>query len=112
MDLSAANLHLLECDHWLSQSKNVLVVRLSSSPWQDAPFQAEPAEQMERWTVDELVRFLTEYDLEGPARILFANGVRGQDLKLLTATVLSADLGLSSFAATRILNAREAFLCM
>ena len=69
-DISAASLHLLECDHWLSQSKNALVVRLSPSPWQDARFQAEPAEQMERWAVDEVVRFLTEHDLEGPARIL------------------------------------------
>ena len=45
------------------------------TPSKDAHFQAEPAEQMERWTVDEVVRFLIEHDLEGPAsaRILFAS---------------------------------------
>ena len=65
---------------------------------------------MKSWTADEVVRFLTEKDLEGPARILFANGVRGRDLLQLSESVLKTDLKLSSFAAHRVLEARRVFL--
>ena len=65
---------------------------------------------MEGWTAAEVVQFLTSNDLEGLARIFFANGVRGQDLKRLTINDLQHDLELSAFAARRILNARNAYL--
>ena len=112
MDLSATNLHLLDCDHWLSKSKNICVVRLVTSPWQQsAPSQVAPAEErMKSWTADEVVRFLMEKDLEGPSRTLFANGVRGRDLFQLTVDSLKEDLKLSSFAAHRVLEARREFL--
>ena len=65
---------------------------------------------MEGWPAAEVVQFLTSNDLEGPAKILFASGVRGQDLKRLTVTDLQDDLRLSAFGARRVLNARNAYL--
>ena len=111
MDLSASSLHLLSTDHWLSERKNVEVVRLTDSPWRNvAPQIYPPAQQMSRWTSDQVVQFLKANDLEGPARVLLANGVRGQDLATLTALDLQEDLGLSRFAASRVLSARREFL--
>ena len=102
---------LLESDHWMAKPKNVCVVHLTTSLWQDATLHTQsPEEQMEAWTAAEVVQFLTSKDLEGPARILFANGVRGQDLKRFTNTDLKHDLRLSTFAARRILDARNAYL--
>ena len=111
MDLSAANLHLLESDHWLAKGTNVCVVRLTTSPWQDAALHMQSAEkQMDGWTAAEVVQFLTSHDLEGPAHTLFASGVRGQDLRRLTLNDLQQDLRLSAFATRRVLNARNAYL--
>ena len=44
-DLSAKNLHLFETDHWLSQRKNVIVLRLTSPAYvvPEANIQASPA---------------------------------------------------------------------
>ena len=43
MDLSADNLGLLETDHWLSDPKNVMVVKLTERAWMDGTASAAPA---------------------------------------------------------------------
>ena len=111
MDLSAANMHLLDCDHWLSNRNNVCVVRLLTKPWDHRAVHAETPEQlMQRWTTEDVVRFLAASDLDGPARTMVANGVRGKDLMALSHEDLIDDLKLSRFAAGRVLGARDAFL--
>ena len=111
MDLSAENLHLLTCDHWLSERRNICAVRLQTPPWTRAPVQAEsPPEQMAQWATEGVVRFLAAHDLDGPARTLLSNGVRGKDLVALSANELVLDLKLSQFTAARVLEARDAFL--
>ena len=57
-----------------------------------------------------MTAFLTANDLEGPADVLFKNGVGGEDLATLTMAVMTRDLRLSAFAAGKILTARSAFL--
>ena len=111
MDLSAANIHLLDCDHWLSKSSNVCVVRLLNKPWDHPAVHAETPEQiMQRWSTEDVVRFLAANDLDGPARTMVANGLRGRDLMSRPHEELLGDLKLSRFAAARILEARDAFL--
>ena len=56
------------------------------------------------------MQFLAAHDLDGPARTLLSNGVRGKDLVALTANELVLDLKLSQFTAARVLEARDAFL--
>ena len=65
---------------------------------------------MQRWTTEDVVRFLAATDLDGPARTMVANGVRGRDFISLSRDELIEDLKLSRFAAERILQARDAFL--
>ena len=110
MDLSAA-IHLLDCDHWLSNSSNVCVVRLLTKPWDHRAVHAETPDQiMQRSTTEDVVRFLAASDLGAPARTMVANGVRGRDFISLSRDELIEDLKLSRFAAERILQARDAFL--
>ena len=110
-DLPASNLQLLKTDHWLSERGNLEVVRLICTPWQQVAPQIEtPAQQMERWTVLEAVAFLKANDLEGPAQVLYAHGVRGQDLARLTNDDLEKDLKLSRFTASRVHAAKLDFL--
>jgi hypothetical protein len=112
MDLSAANLELLRTDHWLSNPNNVRVLRLTQEAWQsDAVAAAAPAEtpkdRMRRWRAAEVSGFLRAEDLEGPAEILFRNGVRGREFLKLTLVDLQKDLRLSRLASERVLQARE-----
>lgn len=110
MDLSADNLHLLDSDHWLSNSKNVVVVRLSSSTWLNAPSSSTTArDDMTSWSVAEVTKFFAAHDLCGPASILAANGVRGRDLVNFTLEDLK-DMHLSGFAMQRLFAARDEFL--
>ena len=62
------------------------------------------------WSVVELSQFLDDDDLEGPAKILRANGVRGQDLLSMDLATLVGDVGLTRFAARRVLESRDLFL--
>ena len=114
-DLGAANLHLLSSDHWLSDPRNVRVLRLdapaSALLAQGAPLAAlSPEEKMRTWSVAEVVSFLKSNDLDGPANVVFTHGVRGQDLLTLDFNDLVDDLRLSRFSAGRILAATRAFL--
>ena len=111
LDLSAANIHMLTSDHWLSEKKNVLVVRLEGPAWQPGAASApSPRDMMARWSVADLAGFLKGHDLEGPAATLVANGVRGEDFLQLAATDLAEDFGLSAFATRRVLAARGSWL--
>ena len=64
---------------------------------------------MGAWSVAELAHFLEERDLQGPAKHLRTNGVRGADLLHMDAHALVSDVGLTKFAASRILAVRDAF---
>ena len=112
-DLGAENLHLLSSDHWLSDGRNVCVLRLSvaavaapGAPLGDIP----PEEQMRQWSVAEVVSFLKAKDLAGPAAVLFTHGVRGEDFLDMTSRDLTEDLRLSRFTTRRLLAVRAAFL--
>ena len=65
---------------------------------------------MLRWNVAEVVSFLKADDLDGPAETLYANGVRGEDLLMMSLETMTRDLRLSAFAARRIVAARTVFL--
>ena len=114
-DLSAANLHLFASDHWLSDSKNVTLLRLTAPAWETgAPLGAvaasSPTELMKTWTVDNVVAFANARDLAGPAAALFSNAVNGLDLLALDLDTLVNDARLTPFAARKVLSARDAFL--
>ena len=114
LDLSAANLKLFRTDHWLSNPENVIVLRLTQPAWGhgsdgQAP-QRTAAETMARWTVADVVHFLEEADLDGPAEFCRQSGVAGADLLQLTAAELIAEVRLSPFAARKVSSVRDAYL--
>ena len=37
MDLAASNLDMLGADHWLKDAQNIMLLRLESKAWVDAP---------------------------------------------------------------------------
>ncbi len=113
-DLAASNLHLLDTDHWLSDPRNVLQLKLASRAFVDpgvavAP-PPSPSEAMRSWSVHDVVSFAHARDLAGPAAILFASGVNGADLLSATERMLVQDVRLTPFGARKILGARDAFL--
>ena len=65
--------------------------------------------RMGAWSVAELAHFLEQGDLHGPAKHLRTNGVRGADLLHMDAHALVSDVGLTKFAARRVLSVRDAF---
>ena len=80
----------------------------------DEPLPREPTlsawEKMASWSVDELVAFLCELDLRGPAEDLRRAGVNGADfLQWRTFAELQADLGLPKFTAKKLLAQRDLF---
>lgn len=119
-DLSASNIDMLTSDHWLADSRNVLVLRLTEPAWVDprrqATMQTMPEEtresMMRRWLVKDVSSFLENADLKGPAAVLYANGASGQDLLEFGVDGLVTELRLSLFAARKIIAARDAFLAL
>lgn len=65
---------------------------------------------MMRWTTADVSAFLEARDLCGPAAQLFANGFNGADLVNSTGSALVSDLRLTTFAARKILAARDTFI--
>ena len=114
MDLSAANLELLQTDHWLSDQRNVIVFRLTEPAWVGgvAPVlhTKTPQEEALSWTASDVYAFLKSRDLASPGRVLFNNGVRGLDLIQMEEGVLLNDLRLCNFAAQKVLQARDTYL--
>ena len=114
LDLSAQNIHLLSTDHWLSDPRNVIVLNLSEPAWEGADASAIPSPlPMAAWCVSEVARWLEGSDMSGPASILRSQGVNGEDLvSFETAVQFSHDVGLSMFAARKILRLRDQHLAM
>ena len=117
LDTSAKNLHLFATDHWLSDARNCLVLRLTEHVWEPSPgdpqparLQLTPAARMQAWTVSELVAFLLSQDLEGPAKFLQTQGFNGSDFLAATGESLVAELRCTPFAARKLLRARDLFL--
>jgi len=116
-DLSAANLHLFDSDHWLSNSKNVVCLRLTVPAWTTSSLSPPPSpqpderqEQMRTWSASGVVSWALAQDLEGPSAVLFASSVNGADLLEMTAEVLVKEVRLAPFAASKVLRARDTFL--
>ena len=115
MDLSAASLDMLQTDHWLSDSRNVMVLRLAEPAWQGLDVPLPPVvrcaqETLRCWSAAEVFGFLKAQDLEGPAGVLFKQGVRGRDFADVTLDDLVTDLRLSKLASRNVLEARRSFL--
>ena len=114
-DLSAENLHLFETDHWLSNPKNVMLLKLTQPAWESTPGAATaptpcPRSTMRTWQVEDVLRFAKAKDLAGPAAGLYASGVNGADLLDLDEATLVDDVRLTPFAARKLIRARDAFL--
>ena len=115
-DLSANHLAHVATDHWLSNSKNVIALRLTEPAWVHsqvlvghAPASSH-AEIMSEWGVGEVARWLQDADMEGSAAIFQAEGVNGKDvIAFASAESGSADLRLSPFAARKMWGYRAAF---
>ena len=112
MDLSAKNLHLLTTDHWLSDSKNVMVLRLTEAAWESSGPASPPAEEpMEMWGVGAVANWLESMDMAGPAASLKAQGVSGKDLiAFQTEAEFVRDLCTTPFAARKVLMLRDQHL--
>jgi hypothetical protein len=114
LDLSADNLHLLHTDHWLSDKRNVMVLRLTTACFGPASSEDPPPvsklEEMQGWAVKTVAGFLEQADLQAPAALLRSNGVNGADLATLTHQQLVEELRLSPFAAGKVIAARDDFL--
>ena len=114
-DLAASNLALFKQHHWLRDPRNVHQLWLTGPAWQGEPTASVAAElqdehaTMEAWSVAQLSDFLEQEDLHGPAKHLRANGVRGADLLRMNIQTLVADVGLTRFAAARVISVRDAF---
>jgi hypothetical protein len=117
-DLSATNLALLQTDHWLSDSRNVLQLRLSeparvctAARASRATITRTPRETMQTWPVDALADFLCGQDLCGPAASLKKAGVNGSDFLVWTsATDIVADANVALFTAKKLLACRAQYL--
>ena len=118
LDLSAANIDLFASDHWLSDPRNVALLRLDTPAWQGAstphlpPMAPLAADAMHAWRVAGVVAFLERQDLHGPAALLYANGLDGHDLANTTMEELTTELRLSRFAAGKVLRARDAYFAL
>ena len=115
MDLSARNLELFTTDHWLSDERNCLVLRLHAPAWRDGrsarlPAAPTPRERMASWTSTMLRDFLSGQDLVGPASQIHAQGVDGADFLELTLAVLTHEIKVTPFAAGKLLKVRDRFL--
>ena len=88
------------------------MLRLAEPSWVtecDTPVQAPTP--MAAWTVSQVVHWLESSDMAGPASILQMQGVSGEDLLgFATAAHFSRDVGLSMFAASKVLRLRDQHL--
>ena len=109
LDLEAKNLHMLSADHWLSNPKNVVLVRLSGPVWEaDGPATPPQPDPMIGWSVSAVASWLEGLDMGGPASTLRAQGVNGADLLTFQTPVeLARDLGTTPFVAKKVLKLRD-----
>ena len=114
MDMGVANLELLYTDHWLSNRKNVMVLKLDTPAWkcESVPVPlvpTDPRATVAGWSASEVKSFLVGKDLAGPASALHQSGVNGTDLLAMTVQVLAEDLRLSRFAARKVLSVLDSY---
>ena len=109
LDLEAKNLHLLATDHWLSNPKNVVLIRLSGPAWEsEGPIAQSPADPIVGWSVGAVASWLEDLDMCGPAATLRAQGVSGADLMAFQSPAeLARDLGTTPFVAKKVLRLRD-----
>ena len=112
MDCTAINLHELDTNHWLMDSRNVVLVRLSAPAWAAPPEALRtPRDRALSWGVSGVVAFYESRDAGGLARVLQQNSVNGADLLAFESPEgVQRDLRLPPFAAAKILSIRDAFL--
>ena len=109
--LSARNLHLLQTDHWLADTRNVEQVWLQAPVFPtDGPAATQPRQTMSRWSVADVSAFFESKDAVGLATAFTANAVQGEDLLRFTGDDLVADLRMTRFGARKALALRDAFL--
>ena len=108
-DLSAANLDLLSIDHWLSDARNVLVLRLTEPSWEGAPAAPVSASwsPLATWKTEQVAQFLESSDMRGPATFFRTNAVNGEDFESMTLETLVQELRMTPFAARKVLRARD-----
>ena len=114
-NMSTKNLHFLETNDFLSKASNRTLLRLTESPFVGAapnvaPVMRSRSEQMARWNVGGTSSFLDSRDLLGASRICANNDVTGIDMLNMTQQSLTEEIGVSPFAARKILAARDSFL--
>ncbi len=113
MDLSARNLELFNTDHWLSNTKNCVVLRLNGEAWGTDAQRGQtmsPQERMTGWTCSQLQDFLGGQDLAGLASVLYSQSVNGEDFLQLSDAEFVKDLRLSPFGAKKLVKTRSHFL--
>ena len=100
---------MLTLHHWLCDPRNVRVLRLEQSAWEAGEAIAPvPPKPMSSWCVADVTHWLEGCDMAGPASTMAAQGVNGADLLTFESAVdLSKDVGISMFAARKILRLRE-----
>ena len=88
------------------------MLRLTEPAWEGADASAIPAQlPMTSWRVSEVARWLEGSDMSGPASLLQSQGVNGEDVASFESAVQFArDVGLSRFAAQKILRLRDQHL--
>ena len=109
LGLAAKNLHSLATDYWLSNFKNVILVRLSGPVWEaERPAALPPSGPMVGWSVGVVASWLEDVDMGVPAATLRAQGVNGADLLIFqTPSELARDLGTTPFVAKKVLRLRD-----
>ena len=97
----------------MSDKKNCLLLRLDAPAWQNPALPPSLAPRgraaMAAWSVSELAAWLSSRDLAGPAAQLRQQGVAGEDFVSMTVDGLVKEVGLSSFAAKKLVRLRDAF---
>ena len=82
-DLSAHNLDFFKEHHWLSNPRNVIVLRLSGPAWQGAAVAvpravlSRPEDQVASWDVKAVASWMEARDAHGIAAVFRANGMCG-----------------------------------
>ena len=115
MDLSARNLHLLDTDHWLNDSRNLCCWKLTAPAYDKPGAVAAPppprSETVAAWSVRDVAAFHRGRDAEGAAKVMEENSVGGTDLLAFTTwPELQAELRVTPFLARKALTLRDAFL--
>ena len=127
---STKNLDLLNTDDFLSKPGNVIVLRLTESPFLSEEDQARtpagnatrltlpladggadptPFQRMRLWAVSDVADFLQRRDLCAAARVLQQNDCNGKDFCSITGKELVDVFRMTPFLAEKVLQARQEY---